>query len=139
MNRVLSDRERGGFYASQDADITLDDDGDYFTWTLEEVRAVLARGTSARRRALLRRRPHRRDAPQPREKRAVGRARRRSHRRALWDCNAAEVERTLRSARAQLLAAREKRPTPFVDTTLYTSWNAMFISAYLEAASAAGR
>ena len=32
---------RGGFYASQDADQTLDDDGDYFTWTLAEVRAVL--------------------------------------------------------------------------------------------------
>ena len=48
----------------------------------------------------------------------------------------AEVQRSLQSARAQLLAAREKRPTPFVDTTLYTSWNAMFISAYLEAASA---
>ena len=39
-------------------------------------------------------------------------------------------------ARAQLLAAREKRPTPYVDTTIYTSWNAMFVSAYLEAASA---
>src|SRR5580658_991070 len=41
-NAVLSDQERGGFYASQDADQTLDDDGDYFTWTLEEVRAALA-------------------------------------------------------------------------------------------------
>ena len=40
-NAVLSDQSRGGFYASQDADQTLDDDGDYFTWTLEEVRAVL--------------------------------------------------------------------------------------------------
>ena len=40
-NAVLSDQARGGFYASQDADQTLDDDGDYFTWTLEEVRAVL--------------------------------------------------------------------------------------------------
>src|ERR1700741_4760337 len=39
---VLSDREHGGFYASQDADISLDDDGDYFTWTLDEVRAVLS-------------------------------------------------------------------------------------------------
>ena len=37
----LSDRERGGYYGSQDADISLDDDGDYFTWTLEEARAVL--------------------------------------------------------------------------------------------------
>src|SRR5260370_9277943 len=40
-NAVLSDQVRGGFYASQDADQTLDDDGDYFTWTLEEVRAAL--------------------------------------------------------------------------------------------------
>src|SRR5438552_12239153 len=41
VNEVLSDQENGGFYASQDADYSLDDDGDYFTWTLEEVRAAL--------------------------------------------------------------------------------------------------
>src|SRR5260370_11398688 len=41
VNAVLSDQEHGGFYASQDADYSLDDDGDYFTWTLDEVRAVL--------------------------------------------------------------------------------------------------
>ena len=37
LDRSMTDRARGGFYASQDADIDLDDDGDYFTWTLEEV------------------------------------------------------------------------------------------------------
>src|SRR6266550_4671309 len=37
----LTDREHGGFYASQDADISLDDDGDYFTWTVDETKAVL--------------------------------------------------------------------------------------------------
>ena len=42
MNEVLSDQENGGFYASQDADYSLDDDGDYFTWTLDELRAALA-------------------------------------------------------------------------------------------------
>ena len=41
MDEWLSDRERGGFYASQDADNSMDDDGDYFTWTLDETRAVL--------------------------------------------------------------------------------------------------
>src|SRR5271167_1471020 len=41
VNGTLSDPSQGGFYASQDADYSLDDDGDYFTWTLEEVRAVL--------------------------------------------------------------------------------------------------
>ena len=41
LDAVMTDRARGGFYASQDADINLDDDGDYFTWTLDEARAVL--------------------------------------------------------------------------------------------------
>ena len=41
MDTWLTDRERGGFYASQDADISLDDDGDYFTWTRAEAAAVL--------------------------------------------------------------------------------------------------
>jgi len=41
VNQVLSDQTNGGFYASQDADYSLDDDGDYFTWTLNELRAVL--------------------------------------------------------------------------------------------------
>ena len=33
VDGTLSDRERGGFYASQDADFSPEDDGDYFTWT----------------------------------------------------------------------------------------------------------
>jgi hypothetical protein len=37
-------------------------------------------------------------------------------------------------ARQALMAARAQRPTPFIDRTLYTGWNAMAISAYLEAA-----
>src|SRR5579875_1271413 len=41
MDEWLSDSERGGFYASQDADESLDDDGDYFTWTRTEAEAVL--------------------------------------------------------------------------------------------------
>jgi uncharacterized protein len=44
MDEWLSDREHGGFYASQDADYSMDDDGDYFTWTLQEAQAVLTEG-----------------------------------------------------------------------------------------------
>ena len=40
----------------------------------------------------------------------------------------------LSAARARLLDARNLRPTPFIDRTLYTSWNAMAVTAYLEAA-----
>ncbi|HYT18093.1 MAG TPA: DUF255 domain-containing protein, partial [Thermoplasmata archaeon] len=38
---VLSDRQRGGYFASQDADVGLDDDGDYFTWTLDELKVAV--------------------------------------------------------------------------------------------------
>src|SRR5580692_7055624 len=47
MDEWLSDRERGGFYASQDADYSMDDDGDYFTWTRAEMQAVLTEEESA--------------------------------------------------------------------------------------------
>src|SRR6202030_4042019 len=40
-NTMLSDQLRGGFYASQDADQSLEDDGDYYTWTEEEAAAAL--------------------------------------------------------------------------------------------------
>jgi uncharacterized protein YyaL (SSP411 family) len=32
-----------------------------------------------------------------------------------------------------MLNARRARPTPFIDKTMYVCWNAMFVSAYLEA------
>ena len=41
MDEWLSDRERGGFYASQDADFSLDDDGDYFNCTRDEAAEAL--------------------------------------------------------------------------------------------------
>jgi uncharacterized protein len=47
---------------------------------------------------------------------------------------AAELQSLIESARGKLLAARIQRPTPFIDRTLYTGWNAMAVTAYLEAA-----
>ena len=133
LDSTMTDRNRGGFYGSQDADIDLDDDGDYFTWTKAEAQAVL----------------------NPDEMAVAGR---------YWDIgdlgdmhhnpqknvlhvrySVADVAREagipiedaverLSNARSKLLAARGSRLTPFIDKTLYTSWNAMAVSAYLEAA-----
>src|SRR5208282_2554010 len=38
------------------------------------------------------------------------------------------------AAKKKMYAARLLRPTPYVDKTIYTGWNAMCVSAYLEAA-----
>src|SRR5258705_8353312 len=46
------------------------------------------------------------------------------------------VEALLRSAKEKMYMARLKRPTPYVDKTVYTGWNAMCVSAYLQAARA---
>ena len=80
--RALSDRERGGFYASQDADVSLDDDGDYFTWTLDEVRAVLKPELSRVIELYYDVGPRGEMHHNPAKERSVGRARAASHRRS---------------------------------------------------------
>jgi uncharacterized protein len=52
----------------------------------------------------------------------------------------ADARITLARAKGKLLTARRaRRPTPAIDETLYVGWNAMFVSAYLEAARVLGR
>ncbi len=133
MDEWLSDRERGGFYGSQDADVTLDDDGDYFTWTLDEAEAVL--GDDELQVAMLHYdigevgEMHHNAAKNVLYIRAsveeiAGRLKRTPE----------EVQAILDSAKKKMYAARLQRPTPFVDKTVYVSWNALCISAYLKAA-----
>jgi hypothetical protein len=137
MDEWLSDREHGGFYASQDADISLDDDGDYFTWTLDEAEAVLS--DDELQVAMLRY--------------DIGETGEMHHnpaknvlyvRTSLEEItqrikkSPQEVIALLESAEKKMYAARLQRPTPFVDKTIYVSWNALCISAYLRAAQALG-
>jgi uncharacterized protein YyaL (SSP411 family) len=131
VETVLTGPE-GGFCASQDADINLDDDGDYFTWTLDEIKAVLdptdAAIIAGRYHVEAHGEMHHNPAKnvlfidQPIE--AIA---------ARLSLAPAEVEQRLARAKARLYAARLKRPTPFVDPMIYASWNGMMISALLDA------
>jgi hypothetical protein len=49
------------------------------------------------------------------------------------------VRLTIARAKDKMLAGRLRRITPYIDTTMYVSWNAMFVSAYLEAGRTLGR
>ena len=133
MNEWLSDQQRGGFYASQDADISLDDDGDYFTWTREETAAVLT-GEELSVAELyydigdlgdMHHNPKKNVLHRNFSVEEVARRMKRG---------TPDVERDLASAKSKLYAARHKRPTPFIDKTVYSGWNALAISAYLDAA-----
>jgi uncharacterized protein YyaL (SSP411 family) len=131
VESVLSDPE-GGFYASQDADYSLEDDGDYFTWTIDEVRTALdgveAEVVAQRYHVEERGEMHHNPAKnvlfvdQPLE--AIG---------ARLKLEPEEVKQIVGRAKAKMMAARARRPAPSVDTTLYASWNGMMISALLEA------
>jgi uncharacterized protein YyaL (SSP411 family) len=136
-NAVLSDQVRGGFYASQDADQTLDDDGDYFTWTIEEVRAALAPEEARVIELTYDVETHGEMHHNP-AKNVLWIAKRPGEVAAALGMDEASLRLILARAKGKLLAARAARPTPFVDTTHYVSWNAMFASAYLEAAAVLG-
>ncbi len=135
MDTWLTDRERGGFYASQDADIDLDDDGDYFTWTREEAAGVLSADELTIAGGYydigdlgdMHHNPKKNVLHVKQTLEEVGTRAGKTREQA---------EALLASAKAKLYAARGGRPTPFVDQTVYTNWNAMAVSAYLEAARA---
>ena len=133
LDAVMTDRERGGFYASQDADINLDDDGDYFTWTLEEARAVLDAdelGVASRYWDI----GELGDMHHNPAKNVLHRKFKLEEVASQTGRSAEETKGLIESASSKLLAARGQRPTPFIDRTLYTGWNAMGVTAYLEAA-----
>src|SRR5437764_1008668 len=134
MDEWLSERERGGFYASQDADISLDDDGDYFTWTKAEAEAVLSEDEA--RVACLHYdinevgEMHHNPAKNVLYQRAPL-----SHISTRLKISEEHVNELLLSARQKMYAARLQRPTPYIDKTIYVNWNSLCISAYLRAAS----
>jgi uncharacterized protein YyaL (SSP411 family) len=133
MDEWLSDRELGGFYASQDADYSLEDDGDYFTWTRDEAAEVLSSEELAVAGLYLdigelgdmHHNPLKNVLHITLPLNSVARS------AGITEASAAEL---IVEAKKKLYAARLARPTPYVDKTVYTAWNGMCISAYLEAA-----
>ena len=137
LDATMTDRERGGFYGSQDADVGLDDDGDYFTWTLDEARAVLS-GEELEFASKYWDIGELGDMHHNPAKNVMHvnhtLAEMAAQTGASLSASLDSLRKLRDSARAKLLAARAQRTAPYIDRTLYTSWNAMAVTAYLEAA-----
>jgi uncharacterized protein YyaL (SSP411 family) len=133
MDEWLSDSAHGGFYASQDADYSMHDDGDYFTWTLDEARAVLTEHEAE-------------VASVYYDINEIGEMHHNPAKNVLYaratleeiasrlGISSERVQELLNSAKQKMYAARLQRPTPYVDKTIYVGWNALCVSAYLESA-----
>jgi len=132
VNEVLSDQRAGGFYGSQDADYSLDDDGDYFTWTLEELRGALLTDEARVMELYYDVEAHGEMHHNP-AKNVLWVAREPREIASQLGMEESVVRLTIVRAKQKMLAARLPRPTPYIDKTMYASWNAMFVSAYLEA------
>jgi uncharacterized protein YyaL (SSP411 family) len=129
--QVLSDRESGALFTSQDADVAVGggDDGDYWTWTPEEARAVLTEKEFDVARRVF-------DIADD------GEMHHNPKKNVLWRKDEPandEERRLLDSAVRKLKAARDRRQAPVVDRTAYVSWNAMMAGALLQAGAALDR
>ena len=115
----------GAFFAAQDAD-SEGHEGAFFVWTPVEIMAVLGAelgGEFCRFYGVT-------EDGNFEGKNVL-------HRLSGLELSAEEqevAESTLRPARAKLLAARERRVKPLRDENILTSWNAMMVSAFLDAA-----
>ncbi|HEV8339880.1 MAG TPA: thioredoxin domain-containing protein [bacterium] len=132
LRTTLWDEARGGFSASQDADIGPHDDGDYYTWTLDEVRAALPDDDEYRvailhynvnERGEMQHDPRRNVLFVEKDPDAIS---------VLTGLSEERVQALLASAKARLVTARAARPTPFIDRTIYAAWNGMGISAFFD-------
>ncbi|MCA1813652.1 MAG: thioredoxin domain-containing protein [Halobacteriales archaeon] len=124
----------GGFFGSQDADVGLDDDGDYWTWTQAELAAavpdldlrdLLREHFDVEARGEMHHHPAKnvlfvsKPAAQLAQERGLPEA---------------MVEEKLAQGEALLHAARMQRQAPLIDRSLYVSWNGMMCGALLDAA-----
>ncbi len=135
--REVASEPEAGYAASQDADVGLEDDGDYFTWTRDEAAEVLSGdeldvaaayydiGTAGE----MHHNPGKNVLFVAASLGAVAK---------LTGITEDAAKLALASARRKLQEARARRTAPFVDRTRYTNWNAMMASAMLRAGAVLG-
>lgn len=128
---TLADRDKGGFYCSQDADVTKGDDGSFYTWSVEQAKKVLTGEEfdvvqlrydiyklgelefDERQNVLF----IDRSLDQIAEERGAYRA---------------SIETLLAAGMDKMRKARKQRSAPSVDSTIYANYNGMAVNAILE-------
>ena len=126
---VMVDKNDAAFATSQDADLTFGDDGDYWTWTLEEAQAELTAREGSVVASVF-------------DIQESGEMHHNPKKNVLWwkqDPAGDDEWPVLRGAIQKLKAARDRRPAPFVDRTAYVNWNAMMAGAFLQAGAVLDR
>ncbi len=120
VTREMTDPS-GGFYSAQDAD-SEGEEGKFFVWTADEIRAVLGNQAEAFIAAY-----------------GVTERGNFEGKNILELTGSFEEREALAGARRQLFEAREKRIHPGLDDKTLTSWNGLMLAAFAKAARVLGR
>jgi uncharacterized protein YyaL (SSP411 family) len=127
---TLSD-PKGGFYASQDADVTPDDEGGYFTWTEKDCRNVLNddeyRVISLhlfQEKGSMHHDPAKKVLSISMDARMIA---------AKTGMDEQTVIALIKRGKGKLFRKRQERTAPPLDKTFYTSLNGMMITSFLNA------
>jgi len=122
--------ENGGFYANQGADVDVDDEGGYFTWSKEEFSNVIDKEELNVLSAYflhdmgsLHHNPEKKVLFIKESKEEIAKK---------FGMTAGHVDELIERGKKKLVSERNKRQKPYVDTTIYTSLNGMAASIFLK-------
>lgn len=116
----------GGFYASQDADIGLLEEGGYYTFTRKEIEGLLYTEELKIADLYFGFKP----LPHEKERLVLYLQRDEEEISKITSLETSQIRNILRSIKKKLLHYRENnREMPFIDRTIYTNWNALMIKA----------
>jgi hypothetical protein len=132
LTDILSDPD-GGFYSSQDADVTPDDEGGYFTWTERDFQSILS---EEEYQVLTLHYLHDHGSlHHDRSKKVLFISMEAEEIASKLGIDRQIVFDRIKSGKEKLLMERNKRVSPLIDTTLYTSLNGLLITSLLKAFS----
>ena len=129
----MCDKKAEGFYAHQDADITLEDDGDYFTWTKKEITEHLSPAQASVFNTIFGISDKPGDLHGSPERNVLYTVKSLHGTAEELKISEENVEKILDEAQSNLLKVRYKRQAPYIDKTIFANYNGMMISAFVQA------
>src|SRR4029077_15877302 len=118
-----------GFYSALDAE-TRGEEGAYYVWRKDEVKAALGEGPDVDLFAAVSGLKEERNFEGGRY--VLHEKRTRAEQAKAFKVSALALETQLRPLRDRLLAARDKRPAPLRDDKVLSGWNGLMIAAYAD-------
>ncbi len=130
FKETLSSKD-GGFYASQDADVTPDDEGGYFTWTEDDFIRIL--NPEELRVLTMHLLSEKASMHHNSSKMVLFEIMDANEIAAKTRTDIFKINEIIQNGKDKLLAERNKRQAPFIDKGFYTSLNGMVITSFIRA------